>query len=160
MPAPTLSPLAHEVMKKRYLARNYRGQIIETPVDVFARVARAVAEADRLFDAEASIGEFNMEMVGELQMLGPFGQGNPEPVFATRGVRLAAPPRRVGAAGDHLQLTITDGLAAVRCIGFRMGKLEKKLIDSEFFDVAYQPQINTYNGNTNVQFVLADVQFE
>jgi len=111
-------------------------------------------------DAEASLGEFNMEMVGELQMLGPFGQGNPEPAFATRGVRLAGPPRRVGAAGDHLQLTITDGVAAVRCIGFRMGKLEKKLLEREFFDVAYQPQINTYNANTNVQFVLADLQFD
>ncbi len=111
-------------------------------------------------DAEASLGEFNMEMVGELQMLGPFGQGNPEPAFATRGVRLAGPPRRVGAAGDHLQLTITDGVVAVRCIGFRMGKLEKKLLEREFFDVAYQPQINTYKANTNVQFVLADVQFD
>ena len=111
-------------------------------------------------DAEASLGEFNREMVSELQMLGPFGQGNPEPVFATKGIRLASPPRRVGAAGDHLQLTITDGVAAVRCIGFRMGKLEKKLLENESFDVAYQPQINTYNGNSNVQFVLTDVRFE
>jgi ribonucleoside-diphosphate reductase alpha chain len=52
-----LTPLAQEVMKKRYLARNYRGEIIETPDDVFARVAWVVAEADRLFDANASIGE-------------------------------------------------------------------------------------------------------
>jgi single-stranded-DNA-specific exonuclease len=111
-------------------------------------------------DAEASIGQFNMDLVNELQMLGPFGQGNPEPLFATTGVQLAAPPRRVGAAGDHLQLTITDGLATVRCIGFRMGKMEKKLLEKEAFNIAYQPQINTYNGNTNVQFLLTDIQFD
>jgi ribonucleoside-diphosphate reductase alpha chain len=52
-----LAPLAEEVMKKRYLARNYRGEIIETPADVFSRVAWVVAEADRLFDANASVGE-------------------------------------------------------------------------------------------------------
>jgi ribonucleoside-diphosphate reductase alpha chain len=51
----TLTPLADEVLKKRYLARNYRGEIIESPGDVFARVARVVAEADRLFDAGASV---------------------------------------------------------------------------------------------------------
>ena len=51
----TLTPLANEVLKKRYLARNYRGEIIESPGDVFARVARVVAEADRLFDAGASV---------------------------------------------------------------------------------------------------------
>jgi len=50
-----LTPLAGEVMKKRYLARNYRGDIIESPADVFSRVARVLAEADRLFDAGASV---------------------------------------------------------------------------------------------------------
>jgi phage terminase large subunit-like protein len=39
-------------------------------------------------------------------------------------------------------------------------ELEKKLLDREFFNVAYQPQLNTYNGNTNVEFVLADIQLE
>ena len=93
-------------------------------------------------------------------MLGPYGQGNPEPVFATKGVRLASPPRRVGAGRDHLQLAITDNTAAIRCIGFKFGKLEKKLLETEFFNVAYKPQINTYNGNSNVEFTLVDIQFE
>jgi ribonucleoside-diphosphate reductase alpha chain len=52
-----LTPLAEEVMQKRYLARNYRGEVIETAPDVFSRVAWVVAEADRLFDASASVGE-------------------------------------------------------------------------------------------------------
>jgi len=111
-------------------------------------------------DAVAQLDEFRKETVSELQMLGPFGQGNPEPTFATRGVRLASPPRRVGSGGEHLQLAITDNTTAVRCIGFRFGRLEKKLLDHEFFNVAYQPQINTYNGNSNVEFVLVDIQLE
>ena len=111
-------------------------------------------------DAVASLDQFKRETVNELQLLGPFGQGNPEPVFATKGVRLASPPRRVGAGRDHLQLAITDNKTTIRCIGFRFGKLEKKLLEQEFFNVAYQPQINTYNGNSNVEFTLADIQFE
>ena len=111
-------------------------------------------------DAVAPLGEFRKETISELKMLGPFGQGNPRPIFATKGVRLAAPPRIVGARGEHLQLTITDNTTAVRCIGFWFGKLEKKLFEHEFFNVAYQPQLNTYNANTNVEFVLADIQFE
>jgi single-stranded-DNA-specific exonuclease len=111
-------------------------------------------------DAEVRLSEFHKDMVSELDLLSPFGQGNPEPVFATRGVALASPPRRVGSRGEHLQCTITDGAAAVRCIGFGFGKFEKKLLEAEFFNVAYQPHINTYNGNSNVEFVLADIQFE
>jgi len=117
--------------------------------------------SDKLdIDAAVPLAEFRNEMVSELQMLGPFGEGNPKPIFATKGVRLASPPRRVGSGREHLQVAITDSTAAVRCIGFRFGKLEKKLLEHEFFNVAYQPQLNTYNGNTNVEFVLTDIQFE
>jgi len=118
------------------------------------------AAAKLHIDALVPLGEFRKETVNELQLLGPFGQGNPEPMFATKGVRLAGPPRRVGSGREHLQLAITDNTATVRCIGFRFGKLEKKLLEHEFFDVAYQPQINTYNGNSTVEFVLTDIQFD
>jgi single-stranded-DNA-specific exonuclease len=111
-------------------------------------------------DAAATLGEFRRETVSELERLGPFGQGNPMPIFATKGVRLSSRPRKVGARGDHLQLAITDNTNSVRCIGFGMGKLDKKLLDHEFFNIAYQPQLNTYNDSTNVELVLADVQFE
>jgi single-stranded-DNA-specific exonuclease len=111
-------------------------------------------------DALVPLSEFRKETVRELQLLGPFGQGNPEPTFATKGVRLASPPKRVGSGREHLQLAITDNTTAIRCIGFRFGKLEKMLLEHEFFAVAYQPQINTYNGNSNVEFVLTDIQFE
>ncbi len=116
---------------------------------------------DKLYiDAVSPLREFRIAAVSELSLLGPFGAGNPRPIFATKGVRLASPPRKVGARGDHLQLAITDNTASIRCIGFRFGKLEKKLLEHEFFNVAYQPQINTYNGNSNVEFVLSDIRFE
>lgn len=111
-------------------------------------------------DAEAPLEHFSHDMVKQLQLLGPFGQGNPKPLFATRGVRLAAPPRRVGAKSDHLQLAVTDNTNSIRCIGFGMGNLEKKLLENDSFHVAYEPDINHYNGNSNVQLILSDIQFD
>jgi single-stranded-DNA-specific exonuclease len=111
-------------------------------------------------DAEASLEKFTHRAVSELQMLAPFGQGNPRPVFATKGVKLASPPRRVGAKSSHLQIAITDNTNAIRCIGFGMGIMEKKLLEHQFFNIAYEPQINTYNGQSNVQLVITDIQFE
>ena len=52
-----LTTMAREVLKKRYLARNYRGEILEQPQDMFYRVARTVAEADRLYEARATVDE-------------------------------------------------------------------------------------------------------
>jgi len=132
--------------------------------DFEAYASRNLDRADLVaafhIDADATLRDLSRDAVRELQMLGPFGPGNPKPVFTTRAVRLASPPRRVGAANDHLQLVIADGISTVRCVGFGLARLEKKLIESDCFHIAYQPQINDYNGNSNVEFVLSDVQFE
>jgi ribonucleoside-diphosphate reductase alpha chain len=44
-----LSPNALTVLQKRYLRKDEDGQPIETPADLFRRVARAVAAADQLY---------------------------------------------------------------------------------------------------------------
>ena len=111
-------------------------------------------------DALASLSEFSYESVTEMQILGPFGQGNPEPLFATKGVRLCSPPRRVGTNADHLQLAVTDHTNSIRCIGFRMGSLEKKLLERDCFDIAYHAAIDSFNGNRSVQLVIEDIRFE
>ncbi len=111
-------------------------------------------------DALVPLRQFTKETVNQLDLLGPFGQGNPKPIFATKGVRLIAAPRRVGTKGDHLQFAITDNTATIRCVGFRMGHLEKKLLDNEYFNIAYEAQLNHYNGNTSVEFIATDIQFE
>jgi single-stranded-DNA-specific exonuclease len=131
--------------------------------DFEAYAADNLHEADVVaklhIDALAPLQQFSREAVGQLEMLGPFGQGNPKPVFATKGVRLASAPRRVGAKSDHLQFAITDNTGSIRCVGFRMGHLEKKMLEKDCFDVAYEAQINNYNGNTNVEFIAVDIQF-
>ena len=131
-------------------------------IEAYARenLRQTSLEAFLDIEAELPIGNFNDRVMKELRSLEPFGQGNPRPVFATRGVRLIAPPRRVGVKNDHLQLSIADASGAVRCIGFGMGPLEKKLVESETFSVAYEPQHNTFNGKTSLQFMLSDIQFD
>lgn len=111
-------------------------------------------------DAMVPLRQFTRDVVHQLDLLGPYGEGNPKPVFATKGVRLAGAPRRCGSTNEHLQFAITDTTSTIRCIGFRMGGLEKKLIDHEYFNIAYEPGLNHYNGNTTVEFIAVDIQFE
>jgi len=61
-----LSPNALTVLQKRYLRKDKDGQPVETPADLFHRVARAVAAADQLYtlrtDSEDTAEEFYQVM--------------------------------------------------------------------------------------------------
>jgi ribonucleoside-diphosphate reductase alpha chain len=46
---PRLTPNALTVLRQRYLARNGRGRVVETPADMFRRVAEDIAEAESLY---------------------------------------------------------------------------------------------------------------
>jgi ribonucleoside-diphosphate reductase alpha chain len=54
-PAPRISPNALKVLKKRYLAKDDQGRVVETPQELFERVARNIAQAERLYGTDAEV---------------------------------------------------------------------------------------------------------
>ncbi|MGA2914782.1 MAG: single-stranded-DNA-specific exonuclease RecJ [Sedimentisphaerales bacterium] len=138
---------------------------IDRFTQAFENYAAENWNADEFFskleiDAVCRLSDLSVPVVKSLAALGPFGRGNPSPVFVARGVRLTASPRKVGQDGDHLQLAVCDSSANARCIGFNMAHLEKKLLENEFFNIAFEPQIDNFYGQPSVQLVLSDIQFE
>ncbi|TMI80402.1 MAG: single-stranded-DNA-specific exonuclease RecJ [Bacillati bacterium ANGP1] len=90
-------------------------------------------------DAEVRIEDLTAEWVGEVERLGPFGAGNPEPVLAARGVR--ALNRRVVGDGRHLRLDVSDGSATIEAIGFSMaGPAELLTFTEAPVDLAVVPE--------------------
>jgi ribonucleoside-diphosphate reductase alpha chain len=60
-----LSPNAITVLEKRYLIKDESGAPVETPRDLFQRVARTVAEADRPYGAsDAAVDDVTREFFG------------------------------------------------------------------------------------------------
>jgi len=67
-----LSDNAITVLEKRYLARDAEGRTVETPRQMFERVASAVAEADRPFRGEEGVSgssEIFLEIITNLEFL-------------------------------------------------------------------------------------------
>lgn len=69
---PLLTPNAITVLERRYLKRNKEGKTLETPIDMFRRVAETIAAADRKFDKKSdtkSLAEELYSMIANLEFL-------------------------------------------------------------------------------------------
>jgi ribonucleoside-diphosphate reductase alpha chain len=56
-----LTQNAIAVLEKRYLLKDLQGNIVETPEDLFRRVARNIAQADRLYDPSVDLTSIEAE---------------------------------------------------------------------------------------------------
>ncbi len=91
--------------------------------DFCEAVARQWADKDIVpeivIDAEAALGQLNLEVVKQMEMLAPFGAGNPRPVLFCGGVELDEPARRMGGGDRHLSVKLRQGSKVVRGVAFR-----------------------------------------
>jgi single-stranded-DNA-specific exonuclease len=82
---------------------------LRVKLDAFARARLTPADFDPTLDldAELDLTEITPELFHALELLEPYGMGNPEPIFAARGFQLAAPPRVL--KDKHVKLKVKAG---------------------------------------------------
>ncbi|MBP9169176.1 MAG: single-stranded-DNA-specific exonuclease RecJ [Kofleriaceae bacterium] len=108
-----------------------------------------------LADGELSLAEVDAALVAELDGLGPFGQGNPEPRFVSRGLEVVA-SRRVGD-GSHGKLELRcPRTSTIRgAIGFGLGDRTPEV--GTRVDVAYRPTASSWQGKVRVELEVREV---
>ncbi|MBI3619281.1 single-stranded-DNA-specific exonuclease RecJ [Candidatus Peregrinibacteria bacterium] len=120
-------------------------------VDVAERVT-----ADDLFpsltiDASLEANDVTLQLCEGIGALEPFGQGNPEPRFLVRSVRLED-VRRVGKEETHLQARV----AGKKLIGFGMAEFEEAT--RQPLDLVCRVGIDTWGGSRRPQLFLDDLR--
>lgn len=72
------------------------------------------------FDLEVRFAEITSDLLVTLERLAPFGLGNPDPIFVTRGARLLTAPRIL--ADRHVRLSLEDHNGGGRFSGVAWGR--------------------------------------
>lgn len=140
--------------------------INEDQIDAFRgdfceAVAKQLAESDEVpeitIDAEAQLAQLNLHTMSQIDMLAPFGAGNPRPVLCCRNVRLAEPARKMGTGDRHLTVKLQQGDKVIRGVAFGHGGWAEELnaLDAPI-EIAYRPVINEFRGFKNVEVHLVD----
>lgn len=104
-------------------------------------------------DCKIDLENICLGLYNELQKMAPFGLGNPEPIFCSDAEILNI--RTMGAIGQHIKLTLSEGLEAV---GFNMSHFALKLKAGDRISIAYVLDLNSYNGKTALQLKIKDIK--
>jgi single-stranded-DNA-specific exonuclease len=92
----------------------------------------------------------------ELQYLEPTGHSNPAPVLASRSVYVLE-ARLVGKEGKHVKLRIARaGKPPLDAIAFGLGEWASRL--PGHVDIAYQLEMNEWNGKQSLQLNVQDIR--
>ena len=102
-------------------------------------------------DAWISLADADARLLAALDVLRPFGTGNPTPVLGARKVTAVGPPRRVGR--DHLKMLLACGGSQLDAIGFGMADRE---VPEGPMDVLFYLQEDNYRGRSSLQLNLRD----
>jgi single-stranded-DNA-specific exonuclease len=138
-----------------------RGENLERFDDEINALAEELISDEELVprvevEAELQPEEVTGELAGLLATLEPFGMGNPEPLFMTRGM-VVRQRQRVGD-GSHLKLEVSsDGLPPISCIAFRMGDRCELLQLGGKVDLCYNLRLNEFNGAVTAQLVVCGI---
>ncbi len=132
--------------------------MIDTFRAQFDAFVRDSVDADKLkptlcIDAEVSFPELSLDLLDSYELLEPFGNSNPQPVFMSRNVMLTDAPRHL--QGNHLRLGLRQGCHECDAMYFNGGSV--RLPDPPW-DIAFTIDRNVWRGRTTLSISIQDIR--
>lgn len=114
-------------------------------------------QPELLIDAQLDLGEVDMRFWKLLSQFEPYGPGNKQPVFVSKGVEIAGDPTIVGKG--HLRVRLRQNGSVFDAIGFNMHEYQPMIRESRGgIDVAFMIEENNWNNRRHLQLHLKDIR--
>ncbi len=111
---------------------------------------------DLTIDSVIAADQLNKSTVELIEAMGPFGEGNPDPVLMLRGAWLK--DVILMSNGLHLKLLFELSGNVFEAVWWRQGEQSRFVRLGADYDIAFKPGINTWNGREKLQLVIEDIR--
>ena len=109
-------------------------------------------------DAKVAFKDLTFDFLQSLELLEPYGTGNPPPILYT-DVTQAWPPKIVGKT--HLKLYLQQEERILEGIGFGLSDWRTKLCKKNLhLQIAFTPHINVFLNKSSIQLLIKDFKIE
>ncbi len=108
-------------------------------------------------DAILEPEDINENLINIIQKFEPTGQDNPVPVFCMNEINLIS-KKTIGKENNHLSFKGLKNNIELDCVWWRHSDIPVLL--NEKFDLAFEPKLNIFNGETSVRLYALDLKCE
>ncbi|MFA5322297.1 MAG: single-stranded-DNA-specific exonuclease RecJ [Smithella sp.] len=105
-----------------------------------------------IIDSECALEDISLDLLAQMERLAPFGSNNPEPLLYARNVKASS---SIVVGNNHLKMWINGSGSSGDAIWFNMGKYQT-VLNGSTFDIVFTPQINKWNGASDIQLKIKD----
>lgn len=108
-------------------------------------------------DMEINIKDIGFRLIEEINMLAPFGLGNPKPIFSHSKITLESVVY-FGEKEEALKLLVQEENRIFDCIGTNLTKANIPLSKHEKIDLAFSLELNTFKNIETIQLRIRDLR--
>ena len=109
-------------------------------------------EQETFADADVMFSQVDINLADQLEMLAPFGVGNPSPVLISGNVEVLSSS---AIGNNHLKLRLRQDQSIRDALAWN--QLSNPILrKGKFLKIAYRPHLNLYNGISNLQLHIKD----
>ncbi len=135
----------------------------ETLAELGREIRASLLVPRRQIDAELDPALIGQQLYQQISLLEPFGEGNPRPVFVSRGLRIAH-WRTFGQDQQHLKIFVYDPRQSVarrqflEVVAFGYGPLASSLLVGDYLDLAFSLRRDVWQGEERITLHLRDLK--
>lgn len=109
-------------------------------------------------DSPVQFKDLTFDFMQSLELLEPFGTGNPPPLFFTE-VMQAWAPKVVGKT--HLKLFLDQDERMLEGIGFGLSEMRKNLCKKQLcLEIVFTPHVNVFLNKSSIQLLIKDLKIK
>jgi single-stranded-DNA-specific exonuclease len=108
-------------------------------------------------DAEINFSDISDNLINEIETLSPFGNGNPEPVFMARDVKVLS-SKIVGKNHRKMVLAQDAGRVQNTFQAIRFNADGRMQTETAFSQIAFRLRWNRWNANKISQLIIEDAR--
>ncbi len=108
------------------------------------------------YDIPNEFTDIDMRFMEELELLRPYGESNPKPVFMTRDCII----RKLDflKSEKHLKMTLEKDGISFKGLIFNIDSRKKEIIkNKQLIHILYNLQVNVWKGSKSIQLIIKDI---